>query len=67
MKTEAFIAGYYHSQGWNKDYPRIQILTISELLHGAEPKIPQQFAPFKKAQKVEKSDAELPELGLYTG
>jgi site-specific DNA-methyltransferase (adenine-specific) len=67
MKTEALSAGYYHSPGWNRDYPRIQILTIAELLHGAEPKIPQQFAPFKKAQKVEQPDAEQPELGLYTG
>jgi site-specific DNA-methyltransferase (adenine-specific) len=67
MKTEALSAGYDHSPGWNRDYPRIQILTIAELLHGAEPKIPQHFAPFKKSQKVEQSDAEQPELGLYTG
>ena len=30
----------YHSPGWNKDYPRIQILTIEELLHNAEMKMP---------------------------
>jgi site-specific DNA-methyltransferase (adenine-specific) len=67
MKTEALSAGYYHSPGWNRDYPRIQILTIAELFYGVEPKIPQQFGPFKKAQKVEQSDADQPELGLYTG
>jgi site-specific DNA-methyltransferase (adenine-specific) len=27
MTTEAVSAGFYHSPGWNKDYPRIQIPT----------------------------------------
>ena len=34
METEAATARFYHSPGWNKDYPRIQILTIAELLAG---------------------------------
>jgi hypothetical protein len=29
-----FTAGFYHSPGWNKDYPKIQILTITDLLDG---------------------------------
>jgi site-specific DNA-methyltransferase (adenine-specific) len=32
MVTEAVSAGYFRSQTWQKDYPRIQILTIEELL-----------------------------------
>lgn len=32
MKKEAADAGFYHSRAYNKDYPRIQILTIKELL-----------------------------------
>jgi site-specific DNA-methyltransferase (adenine-specific) len=28
MISEAVIAGFYHSQGWNQNYPRIQILTM---------------------------------------
>ncbi|HVB74793.1 MAG TPA: restriction endonuclease [Ktedonobacteraceae bacterium] len=67
MKTEAAIAGYYHSEAWNKDYPRIQILTIDELLHGAEVKMPPQLSPFKKAQRVEQPDALQGELGLSIG
>ena len=43
MTTEAVSAGFYHSPGWNKDYPRIQILTIDELLQNAEVKMPPQF------------------------
>jgi site-specific DNA-methyltransferase (adenine-specific) len=68
MKTEAVSAGFYHSPGWNKDYPHIQILTIEELLHGAEVKMPPQFGTFKQAQKVGKqTEAEQAELGLSTG
>src|SRR6266851_872905 len=67
MTTEAVSAGFYHSPGWNKDYPRIQILTIEELLHNAEVKMPPQFGTFKQAQRVQQSDAEQPELGFYVG
>jgi hypothetical protein len=35
MRDEAVSAAFYHSPGWGQDYPRIQILTIEELLHGA--------------------------------
>ena len=37
---EAVNAGFYHSPGWNKGYPRIQMLTVEELLHGSEVKMP---------------------------
>lgn len=32
MLTEASTAGLYHSDLWNRDYPKIQVLTIRELL-----------------------------------
>lgn len=32
MKQEATVAGMYHSEASGKDYPRVQILTIRELL-----------------------------------
>jgi site-specific DNA-methyltransferase (adenine-specific) len=64
MVTEALKAGFYHSPGWNKDYPRIQILTIDELLHNAEVKMPPQFGTFKQAQRVREAEAEQAELGF---
>jgi len=64
MTTEAVSAGFYHSPGWNKDYPRIQILTIEELLHNAELKMPPQFGTFRQAQRVQQTGAEQAELGL---
>jgi site-specific DNA-methyltransferase (adenine-specific) len=58
MSTEAVSAGFFHSEGWNKDYPAIQILTIEELLKGAEVKMPPQFGTFRKTQKVQGEEAE---------
>jgi len=34
MRTEAASAGFYHSEGWNRDYPGLQILTVEDLLAG---------------------------------
>lgn len=64
MNTEAVSTGFYHSPGWSQDYPRIQILTIEELLHDAEVKMPPQFGTFKQAQRVRQSGVEQAELGL---
>jgi site-specific DNA-methyltransferase (adenine-specific) len=61
MSVEAISAGYYHSPIWNKDYPRIQILTIEELLHGKNVEMPplaQTNVTFTKAQKISKKHGE---------
>lgn len=55
MTTEAASAGFYRSAGWGKDFPRIQILTIGELLHGAEVKMPPAHGTFKRAQRAQVS------------
>lgn len=67
METEAASAGFYHSEIWNKDYPRIQIMTIENLLNGAEVKVPptpDNATAFKKAEKVTKQGAKQGELDL---
>lgn len=54
MKTEAATAGFYVSTTWHKEYARIQILTIEELLKGKEVQYPphqQVNRTFKKAAK----------------
>jgi site-specific DNA-methyltransferase (adenine-specific) len=58
MDTEAATAGFYHSPGWNKDYPKIQILTIGDLLAGIQVKMPPISITFKTAQKVNSRTAE---------
>ncbi len=37
MRTEAAAAGFYHNDFWQKDFPRVQIFTIEELLAGQQP------------------------------
>jgi DNA modification methylase len=54
MKEEAVTAGFFESKTWGKKYPKIQLLTIAELLAGKKidmPPIRQVDATFKKAEK----------------
>jgi site-specific DNA-methyltransferase (adenine-specific) len=66
MVTEAVSAGYYHSNLWQKDYPRVQILTIENLLAGKGIDMPPYSSgqTFKQAEKVKKSTGKQGELGL---
>ncbi len=65
MITEALSTGYYRSPGWNIDYPRIQILTIAELLKGAKVQMPMQHGTFKQAQKVKQDGTDIEQNELF--
>ncbi len=68
MRAEAAQAGFYHSEVWNRDYPRIQILTIAELLEGKGidmPPMRQVSQTFKRAKKENPKDGE--QMGLIEG
>ena len=54
MIREAASAGFYHSDGWGQDYPKIQILTVEQLLEGKLPEMPPNKVTFAKASKVQK-------------
>jgi site-specific DNA-methyltransferase (adenine-specific) len=58
MREEAADAGRYESKLWHdKDYPKIQILTIEGLLSGKERvEAPPQVNPFAKAQREGKAE-----------
>lgn len=58
MRQEAASAGFYHSPGWDKDYPRVQILTIEELMNGKEVEMPPPHGTFKSAKRVKQNDVE---------
>lgn len=65
MKTEAATAGHFESATWNKKYPRVQILTITDILSGKQiemPPIRQVSSTFKKAPKVEEKEADQKKL-----
>ena len=49
---EAVEKGFYHSPGWNKTYPRIQILTVEDLLAGKLVDLPPNLQTYKQAEKV---------------
>jgi DNA modification methylase len=54
MLTEAVTAGFFESKTWGKKYPKIQILTIAELLAGKKiemPPIRQVGVTFRKAER----------------
>jgi len=49
MIKEALQKGYYHSPFIKKDYLRIQLFTIEDLLSGKSPNIPHTVSHIKKA------------------
>ncbi len=52
MNVEALSAGQYHSPLYDRDYPKIQILTVEELLSGKTVNMPPAKPPFPKALRV---------------
>lgn len=66
MLKEAAEVGFYHSKLWDKDYPRLQIFTIEELLKGKEPQLPPSNVSFQKAQR-HKGKSNSSQLSLLGG
>jgi len=65
MIAEAVSAGYFTSKTWQKDYPRIQILTVEDLLAGKGINMPPSaFGTFKQAGKVRREEGRQGELGI---
>ncbi len=65
MRSEAAGAGFYESPGWGKKYPKMQILTVEELLNGKEidmPPLGEVSVTFKKAQRAKPVEEKHPEL-----
>ena len=56
MRTEATSAGFYHSEIWQRDYPKMQIRTIAELLEGQDFDIPQHASMYQPAQRVHRPE-----------
>jgi len=69
MHVNAAGAGFYTSPGWNTSYPRVQLLTVRELLEGKGIEYPHVTGvTFKKAPKAEAAGPEAEPLpGLDSG
>lgn len=66
LHTEAAAAGFYDSP-WGGSYPRLQIITVGQLLTGERvdyPNVEGMDRTFKKAPKAQPKGAERPELPL---
>ena len=60
-------AGFYHSPGWGKNYPRLQILTVADLLAGKGidmPPLGQVSSTFRRAPKAKASTTQTMTLPL---
>ena len=56
MRAEAVSAGFYRSETWQRDYPKIQIRTIADLLTGAAFDIPPHPSMYQPAQRVRRPE-----------
>ena len=56
MRTEAVSAGFYHSDVWRKDYPKIQIRTVGELLQGRGFELPPHPSMYQAAERVQHTE-----------
>ncbi len=64
MRKEAASAGFYKSPGTNKNYPRIQLLTVEQILDGQGIDYPASFnVTLKKAPKHRGKGPEQTKLG----
>jgi len=61
MRSEAAGAGFYESTTWQKRYPRIQILTIEDILRGKGidcPPLKRTNVTFKRAPRAKNDDTD---------
>ena len=63
MQTEALAAGFYETEAWGR-FPRLQVLTIEDLLAGATLEMPREHGTFRRAPRAERPQADQGELRL---
>ncbi len=64
MLAEAAAAGRYQPPVAQRDYPRVQILTVADLLEGAEVKLPPAAVTFRQSKRADDGSAKQGELGV---
>ena len=56
MRAEAAGGGLFHSDLWNRDYPKVQIRTIEEMLKGQGFDLPPRQAAYQTAQRARRPE-----------
>ena len=63
MRAEAASGGLYHSDVWQRDFPKIQLRTIEEMLSGNGFYLPPRPAAYQPAQRVRRPQGRQAGLG----
>ena len=66
MKTAALEAGWHESPLWGRRFPRVQIITVEDLLAGKKPDLPEpsgRLSTFAKAPRVRRDLRMMMDLG----
>ncbi len=58
MSSEAASGGFYHSDLWQRDFPKIQLRTVSEMLEGKGFELPNRPASYQPAQRVRRPEGQ---------
>ena len=58
MRSEAAGSGLFHSDLWDRDYPRIQLRTIGDMLSGQGFELPPRPAAYQPAQRVRRAQGQ---------
>jgi site-specific DNA-methyltransferase (adenine-specific) len=64
MISAASTAGYYKSEFWQKSYPRLQILTVEQILAETVVQMPPETGTFITAQRVRETQGKQQHLDL---
>ena len=67
MREEEASGGFYHSDLWQRDFPKIQIRTVDQLLAGQGFDLPPRQPAYQPAARVRASEGEQPALGELAG
>ena len=59
MRTEAVSAGFHRSEMWQRDFPKLQIRTVEELLNDRAFELPPHPQTYQAAQRVERPEGRL--------
>jgi len=67
MRTEAASGGFFHSDLWDQDYPKIQMRTVGEMLDGQGFELPPRASAYQPAQRVRRPQGQQARMeGLET-
>lgn len=58
MRTEAASGGFFHSDLWDRDYPKIQMRTVGEMLDGPGFELAPRSSGYQPAQRVRRSQGQ---------